>query len=83
MRSKGYCSCSLCVGVCVSVSVSRQLTSGVSVRLENAITYSTGNKGQKICGIFSEKYFVAEIRHFLHCFASVQAAICYAENMHA
>ena len=51
MRSEGYCSC-LCV--CVCVSVNRHLTSGASVRPENAVTYSAGNEGQKICGVYSE-----------------------------
>ena len=36
------------------VSISQHLTSGVSVRFENAVTYSTGNKGQNIRGDFSE-----------------------------
>ena len=46
----------MCVCVCVSVclSVKSHLTSGVSVRLENPVTYSAGNGGQKICGVFSE-----------------------------
>ena len=30
------------------------LTYGASVRPENAVTYSAGNEGQKICGVFSE-----------------------------
>ena len=38
----------------VCVSVKSHLTYGVSVRPENAVTYSAGNEGQKICGIFSE-----------------------------
>ena len=37
--------------VCLSV---RHLTSGASVRLETAVTYSTGGEGKKICGVFSE-----------------------------
>ena len=47
---------SVCLPVCLSVclSVSQHLTSGASVRLENAVTYSTGDEGQKICGVFSE-----------------------------
>ena len=36
------------------MSVKSHLTSGASVRPENAVTYSAGNEGQKICGIFSE-----------------------------
>ena len=47
---------SVCVSVCVSVclSVKSHLTYGASVRPENAVTYSAGNEGQKICGVFSE-----------------------------
>ena len=47
---------SVCLSVCLSVrlSVSQHLTSGASVRLENAVTYSTGDEGQKICGVFPE-----------------------------
>ena len=51
MRSEGYCS-RPCVSVCLSVK--SKLTSGASVRPETSVTYSTGNGGQKICGVFSE-----------------------------
>ena len=49
------CVC-VCVCVCVSVclSVKSHLTSGASVRPENTVTYSAGNKGQKICVVFFE-----------------------------
>ena len=40
--------------VCVCLSVKSHLTSGASVRPENAVTYSAGDEGQKICGVFSE-----------------------------
>ena len=40
---------SVCVCVCVS-----NLTSGAFVRPENTVTYSAGNGGQKICGVFFE-----------------------------
>ena len=43
---------SVCLSVCLSVK--SHLTSGASVRPENAVTYSAGNEGQKICGVFSE-----------------------------
>ena len=46
MRSEGTWSC---VSVCLS-----HLTSGVSVRPENTVAYSVGNRGQKICGFFFE-----------------------------
>ena len=36
------------------MSVKSYLTYGASVRPENAVTYSAGNEGQKICGVFSE-----------------------------
>ena len=47
---------SVCLSVClcVCVSVKSHLTFGASVRPENAVTYSVGNKGQKICGVFSD-----------------------------
>ena len=38
----------------VCLSVKSHLTSGVSVLPENTVTYSAGNEGQKICGVFSE-----------------------------
>ena len=42
----------VCVCVCLSIclSVKSHLTSGTSVRLENAVTHSAGNEG----GVFSE-----------------------------
>ena len=46
MRSEGYGS--------VCVSVKSHLTFGAFVRPENAVTYSVGNKGEKICSVFSE-----------------------------
>ena len=49
MRSEG-CSTWVCVCVCVCLSVKSHLTYGASVRPENAVTYSAGNEGQKICG---------------------------------
>ena len=55
MRSEGYCSwVCLSVCLCICVSVKSHLTYGASVRPENAVTYSAGNEGQKICGVFSE-----------------------------
>ena len=42
------------VSVCVCVSVKSHLTSGASVHCENAVMYSAGNEGQKICVVFSE-----------------------------
>ena len=51
MRSEGY-STWVCVSVCLSVK--SHLTYGASVRPENAVTYSAGNEGQNICGVFPE-----------------------------
>ena len=36
------------------MSVKSHLTYGAYVRPENAVTYSAGNEGQKICEVFSE-----------------------------
>ena len=56
MRSEGYGSRRVCLSVCVCVcvSVKSHLTFGASARPENAVTYSVGNKGQKIRGVFSD-----------------------------
>ena len=43
---------SVCVSVCLSVK--SHLTYGASVRFENAVTYSAGKEGQKICGDLPE-----------------------------
>ena len=40
----------------VCLSVKRHLTSGASVRPENAVTYSAGNEGQNICSGFSKTH---------------------------
>ena len=52
MRCEGYGSRRVCVSVCLSVK--SHLTSGASFGPENAVTHSAGEKGQKICGVFSE-----------------------------
>ena len=39
---------SVCVSVCLSVK--SHLTLEASLRPENAVTYSAGDEGQKICG---------------------------------
>ena len=43
-----------CVYLSVCVSVMSHLTYGVSVRPENAVTYSAGNEDQRICGDLPE-----------------------------
>ena len=53
MRSEGYSSW-VCVCLSVCLSVMSNLTSGASVRSENTVTYSAGNGGQSICGVFFE-----------------------------
>ena len=42
---------SVCLSVCLSVSVTQHLTSPMFVRLTNDTTYLTGNEGQKICAL--------------------------------
>ena len=51
-RGLQYLGLSVCL--CVCLSVKSHLTYGASVRPENAVTYSAGNKGQKICGDLPE-----------------------------
>ena len=48
MRRECYGSCRVCACVSVCLSVKQHLTSGASVRPENAVTYSAGNVGRKI-----------------------------------
>ena len=43
---------SVCLSVCLSVK--SHLTYGASVRPEIDVTYSAGNEGGKLCGVFSE-----------------------------
>ena len=77
MRSEGYCSWVVCL------SVSQHLTSGASVRLENAFTYSTGDEGQKICGVFSETAPLQRSSTPSVVRPCVQSAIFPAEITHA
>ena len=44
----------VCVCVCVCLSVKSHLTSGASVRPENAVKYSVCSVGRNICRILSE-----------------------------
>ena len=76
MRSEGYCS-----WVCVSVK--SHLTYGASVRPENAVTYSAGNEGQKICGVFSETAPLQRSSTLSVVRPCVQLAIFPAESTHA
>ena len=43
------------------MSVKSHLISGASVRRENAATYSAGNEGQNVCGVFSENVQVQKL----------------------
>ena len=79
MRSEGYGS--VCVSVCVSVK--SHLTYGASVRPENAVTYSAGNKGQKSCGVFSETAPLPRSSTPSVVRPCVQSAIFPAEITHA
>ena len=44
----------MCVCVPVCLSVKSHLTLEVSLPPENVVTYSAGDEGQNICGVFSE-----------------------------
>ena len=64
----------------VCLCVRSHLTYGASVRPENAITYSAGNEGQNICGVFSE---TAPLQTPSVVRPYVQSAIFPAESTHA
>ena len=81
MRSEGYGSCRVCV--CVCVSVKSHLTSGASVRRENAATYSAGNKGQNICGVFSKTAPLPRSSAPSIGWPYIRSAIFPADNTHA
>ena len=71
------------MGLCVCLSVKSHLTYGASVRPENAVTYSAGNEGQKICGVFSETDALQRSSTPSVVRSCVQSAIFPAESTHA
>ena len=79
MCSKGYGSCRACVCVCVK----SHLTSGASVRRENTATYSAGNEGQKICGVFSETALLPRSNAPSFGWQYIRSALFPADNTHA
>ena len=74
---------SVCLCVCVCLSVKSHLTSGASVHHENAATYSVGNKGQKVCGVFSETAPLPRSSTPSLEWPYIRSAIFPANNMHA
>ena len=76
MRSEGYCS-----WVCVSVK--SHLTYGASLRPENAVTFSAGNEGQNVCGVFSDTAPLQRSSTPSIVRPCVQSAIFPAESTHA
>ena len=69
--------------MCVCVSVKSHLTSGVSVRPENAVTNSVGDEGGKICGIFSETPPLSRSSNPSLGRPYIRSAIFPADNTHA
>ena len=72
----------LCVCLSVCLSVKSHLTYGASVRPENAVTYSAGNEGQKVCGVFSETAPLQRSSTPSVVRPCVQSAIFPAESTH-
>ena len=64
------------------MSVKSHLTSGASVRRENSATYSVGNKGQKIHGIFSETASLPRLSTPSLERPYIRSAIFPVDNMH-
>ena len=73
----------VCVCVCVCVSVKSHLTSGASDHRENAVTYSAGNKGQKMCGVFSTTAPLPRSSSPSLGWLYIRSAIFPADNTHA
>ena len=69
--------------MCVCLSVKSHLTSGASVRCENAATYSVVNKGQKICGVFFKTAPLPRSSAPSLEQPYIRLAIFPADNMHA
>ena len=77
----------LCLHVCLSLCVCLLVNISRLEHLfvfENAVTYSTGNKGQKICGDFSETPLLQRsntsriVRLSIFCNAEKRACACHA-----
>ena len=66
----------------VCLSVKSHLTYGASVRPENAVTYSAGNEGQNMCGVFSETAPLQRSSTPSIVRPCVQSAIFPEESMH-
>ena len=71
------CAARVTIVVCLSfcLSVESHLTSGASVRPENAVTYSADNEGEKICGVFFETALLPRSSTFCIVWLSVRSAI--------
>ena len=69
MHSEGYGTWFVCRCVCLK----SHLTSGASVCPENTVTYSAGNRGQKLCDIFSENASFESYGIICHAVASYRA----------
>ena len=65
------------------MSVKSHITSGGSVRCENAAMYSAGNEGQKMCGVFSETSLLPRPSDPSLGWPYIWSAIFPADNTHA
>ena len=73
----------------VCVSVKSHLTLEASLRPENAVTYSVGNEGQKVYGVFSDTasfqsygtlYGQRAVSHFLSAEYARALLKCYVDS---
>ena len=71
----------MCLSVCLSVK--SHLTSGACFRPENTVTHSAGDKGQKICGVFSETPQLSRSSAPSLGWPYIRSAIFAADNTHA
>ena len=82
-RGLRYAVVAVSVRVSVCLSVKSHLTSGASVRRENAASYSAGNEGQKFCSVFSETAPLPRSSAPSLGWPYIESAIFSADNTHA
>ena len=70
------------VSVSVCLSVKSHLILEASLLPENAVTYSTGDEGQKICGVFSETFPLQRSNTLSLGWPCIRLAIFLVNNTH-
>ena len=83
VNPRGSCAARVTVvAVSVCLSVKSHLILEASLPPENAVTYSTGDEGQKICGVFSETFPLQRSNTFSLGWPYIRLAIFLVNNTH-